>query len=57
MESFTMNEFIYDLHLGLLIESPFSTGDLKNILIKIIVLSHGKTFVESSFLQMSKCYR
>ena len=52
-----MNEFIYDLHLGLLIESPFSTGDLKNILIKIIALSHGKTFVESSFLQMSKCYR
>ena len=49
MESFTMNELIYDLHLGLLIESPFSTGDLKNVLIKIIVLSHGKTSVESGF--------
>ena len=44
-----MNELIYDLRLGLFMKLPFSTGDLKNLVIKIIALSHGKAFVESGF--------
>ena len=41
-----MNERIYDFFLVLLIKLPFSAGDRKNVVIKIIALSHGNVSVE-----------
>ena len=45
-----MNERIDDFSLGLFTKLPFSTGNLKDVVKKILILSEGTASVESVFL-------
>lgn len=49
MENFAMNERIDDLWLALLAKLVFSSGDIKDVVKKLLVLSYGNACVESWF--------
>ena len=50
MERFTINENNFcHFYLGLFTKSPLLTGNLKNVVIKIPVLSQGNACVELGF--------